>query len=106
MPCYLSQFEEKFEEIHGVERPKSYPSTSGFNENLATTMVPGESREKEIEMLGQDDHRMCSDLNTSQDFVSGIMKIVPTDVDVCLPFGFIAFMYARNELFFTFCIYL
>ncbi|KAG8644782.1 transcription factor E2FB isoform X2 [Manihot esculenta] len=77
----VSQFEEKFEEIHGVEPPKSYPSTSGFNENLATTMVPGESREKEIEMLGQDDHRMCSDLNTSQDFVSGIMKIVPTDVD-------------------------
>ncbi|KAJ9177883.1 hypothetical protein P3X46_009814 [Hevea brasiliensis] len=77
----VSQFEEKFEEIHGVEPPASYPSTSGFNENLVNTMVPGESRGKEIEIQGQDAYRMCSDLNTSQDFVSGIMKIVPSDVD-------------------------
>ncbi|KAF2321583.1 hypothetical protein GH714_000511 [Hevea brasiliensis] len=77
----VSQFEEKFEEIHGVEPPASYPSTSGFNENQVNSMVPGESRGKEIEIQGQDAYRMCSDLNTSQDFVSGIMKIVPSDVD-------------------------
>ncbi|KAJ9188628.1 hypothetical protein P3X46_000008 [Hevea brasiliensis] len=77
----VSQFEEKFEEIHGIEPTPNYPSTSGFNENLATTMVAGESRGKEIEMQGEEAHRMCSDLNTSQDFVSGIMKIVPSDVD-------------------------
>lgn len=81
---YFSQFEEKFEEIHGVEPPPSYPSSSGFNENVATTMVTGESTGKEIEVQEQDADRMCSDLNTSQDFVSGIMKIVPSDIDVSL----------------------
>lgn len=77
----VSQFEEKFEEINGVEVPPNVPSSSGFDENPATTMVTEESRGKEIEMQGQDAHRMCSDLNASQDFVSGIMKIVPSDVD-------------------------
>ncbi|KAL1082194.1 hypothetical protein V6Z11_D09G118800 [Gossypium hirsutum] len=77
----VSQFEEKFEEIQGADPPPNFSSTSGLNENPATTMVPEESRGKEIEMQGQDDNRMCSDLNASQDFVSGIMKIVPSDVD-------------------------
>lgn len=45
-------------------------------------MVTEESRGKEIEMQGHDANRMCSDLSASQDFVSGIMKIVPSEVDV------------------------
>ncbi|XP_022756017.1 transcription factor E2FB-like [Durio zibethinus] len=77
----VSQFEEKFEEIQGVDPPANFPSTSGLNENPATTMVTEESRGKEIEMQGQDINGMCSDLNVSQDFVSGIMKIVPSEVD-------------------------
>ncbi|XP_050209657.1 transcription factor E2FB isoform X2 [Mercurialis annua] len=77
----VSQFVEKFEEIHGAEPPLSYPSSSGLNENAAPKAVPGESRGKEIEMQGEDAYKMCSELSTSQDFVSGIMKIVPTDVD-------------------------
>ncbi|KAJ7001806.1 hypothetical protein NC653_012027 [Populus alba x Populus x berolinensis] len=77
----VSQFEEKIEDIQGVEPPPSYPSTSGFNENPATTMTLEESRGKEVEMQEQDGHRMCSELNTAHDFVSGIMKIVPSDVD-------------------------
>ncbi|XP_022729952.1 transcription factor E2FB-like isoform X2 [Durio zibethinus] len=77
----VSQFEEKFEEIQGVDQPPNFPSTSCLNENPATTMVTEESRGKEIEMEGQDTNRMSSDLNASQDFVSGIMKIVPSDVD-------------------------
>jgi len=36
-------------------------------------------------MQEQDGHRMCSELNTAHDFVSGIMKIVPSDVDVSFP---------------------
>ncbi|KHG15220.1 Transcription factor E2FB -like protein [Gossypium arboreum] len=64
----VSQFEEKFEEIQGADPPPNFPSTSGLNENPATTMVPEESRGKEIEMQGQDDNKMCSDLNASQDF--------------------------------------
>ncbi|XP_065867896.1 transcription factor E2FB isoform X2 [Euphorbia lathyris] len=77
----VSQFEEKFEEINGVEPSSDYPSSSDFNENLATTVVPGESSGKELEIQGQDDQRMSSDLNNTQDFVSGIMKIVPSEVD-------------------------
>ncbi|XVF69240.1 hypothetical protein PTKIN_Ptkin11bG0065200 [Pterospermum kingtungense] len=79
----VSQFEEKFEEIQGVDPPTNFPSTSGLNENPTTTMVTDteENRGKEIEMQGQDTNRMCSDLNASQDFVSGIMKIVPSDID-------------------------
>uniref|UniRef100_A0A6M2F267 E2F/DP family winged-helix DNA-binding domain-containing protein n=1 Tax=Populus davidiana TaxID=266767 RepID=A0A6M2F267_9ROSI len=77
----VSQFEEKIEDIQGVEPPPSYPSTSGFNENPATTMTMEESRGKEVEMQEQDGHRMCSEFNTAHDFVSGIMKIVPSDVD-------------------------
>ncbi|KAK8683327.1 hypothetical protein V6N13_039391 [Hibiscus sabdariffa] len=77
----VSQFEEKFEEIQGVDPPPNFLSTSGLNGNPATTMVLEEGRGKEIEMKGQDANKMCSDLNASQDFVSGITKIVPSDVD-------------------------
>ncbi|GMJ10671.1 E2F transcription factor 1 [Hibiscus trionum] len=71
----------QFEEIQGVDPPPNFPSTSGLNENPGTTMVLEESRGKEIEMKGQDANKICSDLNASQDFVSGITKIVPSDVD-------------------------
>ncbi|XP_040973685.1 transcription factor E2FB isoform X2 [Gossypium hirsutum] len=77
----VSQFEEKFEEIQGGDPPPNFPSTSGLNENSATAMVTEESSGKEIEMQGHDANRMCSDLSASQDFVSGIMKIVPSEVD-------------------------
>ncbi|KAE8693000.1 hypothetical protein F3Y22_tig00110819pilonHSYRG00142 [Hibiscus syriacus] len=77
-----NQFEEKFEEIQGVDPPSNFPSTSGSNENPATRTVPEESRGKEIEMKRQDAIKMCSDLNSSQDFVTGIMKIVPSDIDI------------------------
>lgn len=80
--CHSSQFEEKFEEIHGAEATPNLPSSSGFIENPASTMITQESRGKEIEMQGQDVHRECTDLNASQDFVSGIMKIVPSEIDV------------------------
>nr|QYW07150.1 transcription factor E2FB [Dimocarpus longan] len=77
----VSQFEEKFEEVHGPEAPPNLPSTSTFIENPATTMVSEETREKEDNMQEQDVHGMCTDISASQDFVSGIMKIVPSEVD-------------------------
>ncbi|KAM1000151.1 hypothetical protein ACFX13_006951 [Malus domestica] len=76
----VSQFEEKFEEINGVEVPTNIPSTSGANENPATTMF-AEDRGKDVEMQVPDDHRMSADPTAAQDFTSGIMKIVPSDVD-------------------------
>ncbi|KAH9659605.1 transcription factor E2FB [Citrus sinensis] len=79
----VSQFEEKFEEIHGAEAeaPPNLPSNSGFNENQTATVITEESRGKEIEVQEQDSQRICTDLSSSQDFVSGIMKIVPSEVD-------------------------
>lgn len=41
-----------------------------------------ENTAHDIELQGQDDHRICADPSASQDFMSGIMKIVPSDVDV------------------------
>lgn len=84
--CFLcplcSQFEEKFEEISGAEPSSSIPSTSGYDEHTAAA-AKDENQHDEIEMEGQETHRICSDANAQQDFVSGIMKIVP-EVDVSL----------------------
>ncbi|CAL5379291.1 unnamed protein product [Camellia sinensis] len=86
-----SQFEEKFEEINGDEASPSIPLTSGFDGNSAAPMVTEESR-NDTEIQGQEDHRLCFDINASQDFVSGIMKIVPkvdSDADYwLLPDGY------------------
>ncbi|KAL3828607.1 hypothetical protein ACJIZ3_017409 [Penstemon smallii] len=78
----VSQFEEKFEEVNAVEEQPSIPETSSANET-AFTPPPAEVedvRGNETEMHGIETQRICSDMSTSQDFVSGIMKIVP-DVD-------------------------
>ncbi|PPS14477.1 hypothetical protein GOBAR_AA06128 [Gossypium barbadense] len=71
--------DEKFEEIQGVGLPSNLPSTSGLDENPAASMVTEESRE--VETQGRYINGMCLDCHVSQDFVSGIMKIVPSDLD-------------------------
>ncbi|GMH07343.1 hypothetical protein Nepgr_009183 [Nepenthes gracilis] len=71
----VSQFEEKFEEINVVEAPRILPTNLGLNHNMA--MNTNENRGELIQMQGQEAHRMSSDANASQDFVSSIMKIVP-----------------------------
>ncbi|XP_015868390.2 transcription factor E2FB isoform X2 [Ziziphus jujuba] len=76
----VSQFEEKFEEINGVELPTSFPSSSGIRDDPAAALVI-ENTAHNVELQGQDDHRTYADPSASQDFVSGIMKIVPSDVD-------------------------
>jgi transcription factor E2F3 len=89
----VSQFEEKFEEINSIEPPPSIPSTSGFIENpsatsaasIATEIDENNNRNRANEMNfapddGQQTNTISSDMHASQDFVSGIMKIVP-DVD-------------------------
>ncbi|MCL7025950.1 hypothetical protein MKW94_012545 [Papaver nudicaule] len=77
----VSQFEEKFEELNEVEAPPIVPPASSSGSRMDEPMVTEENRGKEIELEGQDADRMYSDPNTSQDFMGGIMKIVPTDVD-------------------------
>lgn len=57
------------------------PSTSGLNENATMTLATEENREVDIGMDEKENQNVCSDVGTSQDFMTGIMKIVP-DVDV------------------------
>ncbi|TMW85160.1 hypothetical protein EJD97_023650 [Solanum chilense] len=76
----VSQFEEKFEEVNAVEAPPSVPSTSGLNENATPTLATEENEEVDIGMEGKENLSVRSEVGTSQDFMTGIMKIVP-DVD-------------------------
>lgn len=82
---FSSQFEEKFEEMNAVE-PVSLPlsSSSGSNEHLTTEMAHVEHNGKGLEPQAQVSSHTCSDLNASQEFGGGIMKIVPSDVDVSI----------------------
>ncbi|KAK1411514.1 hypothetical protein QVD17_38063 [Tagetes erecta] len=76
----VSQFEEKLEDINRSETNSSVPSTSKMIENLTTETTMGLGQASEIGMQRTDFANTCSDVNASDDFVSGIMKIVP-DVD-------------------------
>lgn len=75
---YFSQFEEKIEEMNIIEVAPSIPLAS--SSGSAVTTIPDNSSGKEMGLEVQDPQRICSDLNASQDFVGGIMKIVPSDV--------------------------
>ncbi|KAF4376430.1 hypothetical protein CsatB_028354 [Cannabis sativa] len=77
----VSQFEEKFEEIDGVQVPANIPSCSGVNENPATMDMADGGKDDSTKLQRQHDHETCVDPNAPQDSVSGIMKIVPSDVD-------------------------
>ncbi|TKY53142.1 Transcription factor E2FA [Spatholobus suberectus] len=78
----ISQFEEKFEEINGAELPMiPLASSSGSNEQLVTEMVPAECSGKELEPQTQLSSHAYTDINASQEFAGGMMKIVPSDVD-------------------------
>lgn len=71
--------------MNSVEPPVSFPmvSSSGSNDNPATDeVVNANSTMKEVMPQAQHSHQMCSDLNASQEFAGGMMKIVPSDVDV------------------------
>lgn len=74
----VSQFEEKHEEINRVAN-SSIPSTSEMIENPITETAMAASQGHGIGMQRTDTHT-CADVNASEDFVSGIMKIVP-DID-------------------------
>lgn len=99
-PFHSSQFEEKFEEINGVDAASNLPTSPEVNRPPATVIT--EERGKEVEIQGQDGHRASSDFSPSQDFVSGIMKIVPSDIDVsmasvCELYFFMCNGFAKNN---------
>lgn len=80
--CNSSQFVEKFEEIRGVDVAPTLPSSPEFNKHQP--IVVSEDIGSDQEMQVQDVNGTRSDLPTSQDFASGIMKIVPSDFDVSM----------------------
>lgn len=83
--CHCSQFEEKFEEINGVDVASKFPPSPEVNKvNKDQSTVVPEDKGKEIEVQRQDGEGPSSDLNNNHDFVSGIMKIVPSDVAVSI----------------------
>ncbi|XP_038883299.1 transcription factor E2FA isoform X1 [Benincasa hispida] len=80
----VSQFEEKFEEMNVVQPPSSFlhASSSGSNEHLTTEAIIGESSRNEIEPQAHlSQHSSSCDVNGSNEFPGGMMKIIPSDVD-------------------------
>ncbi|XP_024969316.1 transcription factor E2FB isoform X1 [Cynara cardunculus var. scolymus] len=72
----VSQFEEKLEEMNRAEPNSSIPSMMEMIENPTTETAMEASQEHGVGMQTTDT-QACSDVNASEDFVSGIMKIVP-----------------------------
>ncbi|KAL1199191.1 Transcription factor E2FB [Cardamine amara subsp. amara] len=79
----VSQFEESFEDIPQADEPSNVPSTSGLPENQDVAMpMEEDSTERNMETQEIDDtQKVYSDIE-SQDFVDGIMKIGPPDLDI------------------------
>lgn len=100
----VSQFEEKFEEVSGVVTPPKLhsgksmanPETVG---NPTLAVATEDSKEKELQVNNQDSQRGFPDVNSSQDFGSGMMKIVPSDVDVSS-----IFEYADTDIINNLCL--
>lgn len=78
---FPSQFEENIEDINAVEEQPNIPETLCANNHASAPSSMLEVGENETTMQGVEPQRMCVDASTSQDFVSGILKIVP-EVDV------------------------
>lgn len=70
----------QFEEINAVEAKPSILEKSSANEIASASTE--EITRNEINVEGIAVERMRSETSTSQDFVSGIMKLVPEDFDV------------------------
>ncbi|KAG6487367.1 hypothetical protein ZIOFF_055953 [Zingiber officinale] len=78
----VSQFEEKFEEMGGVETPPKLPPSNSCSVDCSTApCVPQESRGNGMEFDTQQNERIWSDVNFSHDFSGGMMKIVPSEID-------------------------
>ncbi|CAN1772346.1 Transcription factor E2FA [Linum perenne] len=80
----VSQFEENFEELNDVGPSTSVvnASSSSSSVNPQMDMVPTQRIQNTVEPPPmQDVQHIFSDLNPSDEFVRGMMKIVPSDAD-------------------------
>lgn len=72
-----------------VQPPSSFlhASSSGSNEHLATEAIIGESSRNEMEPQAHlSQHSSSCDVNGSNEFPGGMMKILPSEVDVSISF--------------------
>lgn len=72
--------------MSAVETPRSVPpaSNSASAEKSVAPMVTEDIRGNEAEEHAHDAQMMCTNGSASDDYNGGIMKIVPSDVDVSL----------------------
>ncbi|KAL0735333.1 hypothetical protein Bca4012_011543 [Brassica carinata] len=79
----VSQFEETFEDVPNADEPSNFPSTSCLPDNQDVSMPMKEDiTVRNMETQEADDSQRASSEIESHDFVDGIMKIVPPDLDM------------------------
>eukprot|EP01018_Ginkgo_biloba_P031427 Gb_10097 [translate_table: standard] len=79
----VSQFEENFEEMNPTGMPMEVvPTMTGAAEDLSIPILLEGAPEAEMEKQGREAQKFCSELSSSQDFLGGIMRIVPSDVNI------------------------
>ncbi|RAL44636.1 unnamed protein product [Cuscuta campestris] len=81
----VSQFEDKFEEMTGVEVEPSMSvpvaSSSSSNDNISVDLSAMTNSLPDIGSQTHDDSQISCDLGASQEFNGGMTKIVPSDAD-------------------------
>ncbi|KAK6152253.1 hypothetical protein DH2020_014888 [Rehmannia glutinosa] len=82
----VSQFEEKFEEMNGVEQSTSFPlaSSYGSNENPAMERASFTETSEQYEAHTEESHGLSSTFDASQECTGGMTKITPSNIDVSL----------------------
>lgn len=72
--------------MNAVNTIPQLPSASNLDypDNSALQMIPEQRQHHEMGLELHDSNGMNTDLNAQQDCIGGMMKIVPSDVDVSL----------------------
>ncbi|KAJ4848935.1 hypothetical protein Tsubulata_004600 [Turnera subulata] len=76
----VSQFEENFEEVNGVEASASLPHSSSSGSNEKPPTEAAERSQKDTGFHAQQTN-IFSNISNSHEFGGGMTKIVPSDVD-------------------------
>ncbi|KAK6147334.1 hypothetical protein DH2020_018246 [Rehmannia glutinosa] len=79
----VSQFEEKFEEMNGVEHSTNFPlvSSSGSTGNPAVQRSSLEHGAPHIEAQTQESHELNSVFGATQEYAGGMTRIIPSNID-------------------------
>ncbi|KAK6131614.1 hypothetical protein DH2020_034628 [Rehmannia glutinosa] len=79
----VSQFEEKFEEMNGVEQSTDFPlaSSSGSNENPAVQRSSLAHGAPHIEAQTQESHELNPVFGATQEYAGGMTRIIPSNID-------------------------